>query len=100
MGSDQNIHLALCQPLKEFTSLFRLGGPGQYADARSVFGLAEEFGKSAVMLSCQHLGRRHQRSLEAGMPNSIEGRGSDRCLSGADIALYQAVHNTARHKIL
>ena len=52
------------------------------------------------MLARQHLGRRHQRGLRAGLDRDRHGHQRDDRLAGADIALQQAQHAARRAHVL
>ena len=65
----------------------------------SATGTGDSARQGAVVLLGQHLGRRHQRGLRAGLDGAQHGQQRHQRLAGADIALQQAQHAARRGQV-
>ncbi len=65
----------------------------------SATGTGDSARQRAVVLLRQHLGRRHQRRLRAGLDRAQHGEQRHQRLAGADIALQQPQHPARRRQV-
>ena len=74
----------------------RVGGAAEHAAGREV---AEHRGDRAEVLLGEHLGRRQQGGLAAGVDDAQHRAQRDQGLAGADLALEQAVHRVGPREV-
>ena len=87
MGADDDGDGAVLQAAQQFGTLAAFDRAGQERD-----GDGAEAGEGTVVLLRQHLGRRHDRGLGAGLDGAEHGQDRDQGLAGANVALQQAEH--------
>ncbi len=76
------------------------GAVGVAAEHAAAGEVAEHRGDRAVVLLGEHLGRREQRGLAAGVDDAEHGAQRDDGLAGADLALEQAVHRVRLREVV
>ena len=94
VGADGDVDRALGQAGQHAAALGALHAAGQQFDPHA--GREAERRQGAEVLAREHLGRRHQRGLGAGLDRPEHGQRGDQGLAGADIALQQPEHAVRR----
>ena len=88
--ADQDVDVAGREPLQQLGARAALLAPREQRHAQAG-GIGERRDGLGV-LARQHLGRRHQRGLRAGLHGDGHGHQRHHGLAGADVALQQAQH--------
>ena len=88
--ADRDLHVARGDQLAHVRVLLRAERAREQRDAHAELR-ADALDREEVLLG-EHLGRRHQRALPAGLDGAQQRRERDDGLAGADVALQQPLH--------